>query len=151
MLTPAGPRVLEFNSRFGDPETQAILPLLSSELLDIVEACVEGRLDQLEPQWSSGAAACVVLASAGYPGSSPASLPIHGLDETPAQTVVFHAATALRDAQVVTAGGRVLGVTGWGDTLDDALGRAYQGVACISFEGQQFRADIGRRALGVWP
>jgi phosphoribosylamine--glycine ligase len=151
MLTPTGPRLLEFNCRFGDPETQAIMPLLAGDLLEVLEACVDGRLAEVEPQWSGGSAACVVMASAGYPASSPAGLPIHGLDHMPPQTTVFHAATALRDGQVVTAGGRVLGVTGWGDTLDDALGRAYAGVARVSFDGQQFRADIGRRALGVRP
>jgi phosphoribosylamine--glycine ligase len=151
MLTPAGPRVLEFNCRFGDPETQAILPLLASDLLDVVEACVDGRLAALEPRWHTGAAACVVMASAGYPAASHSGDVITGLDALPAGTMVFHAATALQSGQVVTAGGRVLGVTGWAETLEAALDRAYTAVAGLHFDGQQYRTDIGRRALGVRP
>jgi phosphoribosylamine---glycine ligase len=149
MLTPAGPRLLEFNCRFGDPETQAIMPLLDSDLLEVVEACVDGRLAEVEPRWKAGAAACVVMASAGYPSSSPTGQVIHGLDGLPAQTTVFHAATEARAGQVVTAGGRVLGVTGWAGTLDEALGRAYAAVAQVGFEGQHYRTDIGRRAVGA--
>jgi phosphoribosylamine--glycine ligase len=149
MLTPAGPSLLEFNCRFGDPETQVILPLLVSDLLDIVEACVDGRLHEIEPVWGSGAAACVVMASEGYPAASGAARRIDGPNDLPAQTTVFHAATEQRDGQVLSAGGRVLGVTGWAASLDEALSRAYAAVGRIHFDGQQYRSDIGRRAHGV--
>ncbi len=151
MLTAAGPRVLEFNCRFGDPETQAILPLLASDLLDVVDACVDGRLAEVEPRWNPGAAACVVMASAGYPGISSTGCAIKGLDVSPPQTAVFHGATEQQAGQVFTSGGRVLGVTGWSDTLEDAIRRAYEAVSGIHFDGQQYRADIGRRALETRP
>jgi phosphoribosylamine--glycine ligase len=151
MLTADGPRLLEFNCRFGDPETQAVLPLLTSDLLDVVEACVDGRLAEVEPTWRTGAAACVVMAAPGYPGPGPMGGVISGLEAELPQTVVFHGATEARDGQVVTAGGRVLAVTGWSDTLEDALARAYGAVEQITFDGQQYRADIGRRALGARP
>ncbi|HTP06971.1 MAG TPA: phosphoribosylamine--glycine ligase [Anaerolineae bacterium] len=147
MLTADGPRVLEFNCRFGDPETQAILPLLESDLLDIVEACVNGRLAEIDVQWRSGAAACVVIASEGYPGKYSSGREIHGLDAQFDQAVVFHAGTKLSEGKVVTAGGRVLGVTGFGDNFRDAIRYAYQAVGQIEFEGMQYRRDIGRRAL----
>ncbi len=147
MLTADGPRVLEFNCRFGDPETQAILPLLASDLLDVVEACVNHRLAEIEVKWRSGAAACVVIASEGYPGKYPSGREIHGLDAQFDQAVVFHAGTKLSEGQVVTAGGRVLGVTGMGADLRAAIERAYQAVGQIEFEGRQYRRDIGRRAV----
>lgn len=147
MLTPAGPRVLEFNARFGDPETQAIVPLLASDLLEVCGACADGRLSEVEVEWHPGAAACVVLASEGYPGAYPSGRPILGLDSVPSEAVVFHAGTR-RDAEhVLTAGGRVLGVTGWGPDLPSALARAYAAVDQIHFDGQHYRRDIGRRAL----
>jgi phosphoribosylamine--glycine ligase len=149
MLTPAGPRVLEFNCRFGDPETQAILPLLASDLLEVCAACAEGRLGEVEVAWHVGAAACVVLASEGYPGPYASGRVITGLNRVPPDTVVFHAGTRQNEEAVVTAGGRVLGVTGWGDDLATALERAYAAVGCIHFDGQLYRRDIGRRALGV--
>lgn len=117
MLTARGPQLLEFNCRFGDPETQVVLPLLKTDLLDIVEACVKGKLDQLDVQWHPGAAACVVLASEGYPGRSPAGRFISGLDEDYDSVVVFHAATRRDQQKIITAGGRVLGVSGCGDNL----------------------------------
>jgi phosphoribosylamine--glycine ligase len=147
MLTAAGPRVLEFNCRFGDPETQAILPLLESDLLDIVQACAAGRLADVDIHWKTGAAACVVLASEGYPGALSLGRPIHGLAQTFDDAIVFHAGTSLSADTVVTAGGRVLGVTGWGRDLPAALARAYAAVNCLHFDGQQFRRDIGHRAL----
>jgi phosphoribosylamine--glycine ligase len=147
MLTEAGPRVLEFNCRFGDPETQAILPLLASDLLDVAEACAQGGLATVDIQWQAGAAACVVMASEGYPGSSPLGRPIHGLDQALAQAVIFHAGTRRDGDEVLTSGGRVLGVTGWGDDLPEALGRAYAVVDGVHFAGQQCRRDIGHRAL----
>jgi phosphoribosylamine--glycine ligase len=147
MLTPTGPKLLEFNCRFGDPETQALLPLLDSDLLEIALACTQGRLAQVDVRWKPGAAACVVMAAPGYPGHYPNGLPISGLAGPFADAAVFHAGTRLAGDQVVTAGGRVLGVTGWGADLPAALGRAYAAVDAIYFEGAQFRRDIGGRAL----
>jgi len=147
MLTAAGPKLLEFNCRFGDPETQAILPLLDSDLLEILLACTEGRLAAVDVRWKPGAAACVVLAAPGYPGHYPTGLPITGLSSPFAQAAVFHAGTQADGEQVVTAGGRVLGVTGWGADLPAALAHAYQAVDHIHFDGQQYRRDIGGRAL----
>jgi phosphoribosylamine--glycine ligase len=147
MLTAAGPRVLEYNCRFGDPETQAILPLLETDLIDITEACATGALDQIEIQWKPGAAACVVIASEGYPGTYPSEREIRGLDSTFDNAVVFQAGTKLHESKVVTAGGRVLGVTGFGADFRAAIGRAYQAVGQVKFDGMQYRTDIGRRAL----
>lgn len=149
ILTPQGPRVLEFNCRFGDPETQVILPLLETDLLEIVEACVEGRLDQVKIRWKQAAAACVVLASENYPGKSPQGRVIYGLERSLEDSIVFHAGTKPAGEQVITAAGRVLGVTGWGDNIEAALKRAYQAVAQISFEGLQYRRDIGHKALAA--
>ncbi|HBY98977.1 MAG TPA: phosphoribosylamine--glycine ligase, partial [Chloroflexi bacterium] len=145
MLTPAGPTVLEFNCRFGDPETQAILPLLETDLVDVLLACVEGRLNQVEVRWRPAACATVVLASPGYPGSYPKGLPVCGLDGVASREriAVFHAGTAWQDGCVVTAGGRVLAVSGLGVDLPAALRRAYAGVECIHFEGSHYRRDIG--------
>ncbi len=147
MLTTDGPRVLEFNCRFGDPETQAILPLLESDLLDVVEACVTNRLADIEVKWRAGAAACVVLASEGYPGKYPSGREIHGLGASLDQAVVFHAGTKWSEGRVVTAGGRVLGVTGFGLDMRAAIDRAYAAAGQIEFEGEHYRHDIGRRAL----
>jgi phosphoribosylamine--glycine ligase len=149
MLTPAGPRVLEFNCRFGDPETQAILPLLESDLLTILEAAVEGRLDQIDVNWSGEAAMCVVLASENYPGPATTGLAITGLDDDQnlANTAVFHAGTRRQKEQVRTAGGRVLGVTGWGANLAEAHALAYQRVQHINFPGMQYRMTS---ATGRW-
>lgn len=151
MLTGDGPRVLEFNCRFGDPETQAILPLLDTDVLDIGEAAAEGGLAGVDIRWKPGAAACVVMASQGYPGPSPIGRPIHGLEAALDKAVVFHAGTKLADGGVVTAGGRVLGVTGWGQELPAALANAYAAVEQIHFEGQHYRRDIGHRALEPQP
>ncbi len=147
MLTPDGPRVLEFNARFGDPETQVILPLLASDLVDVLLACAEGRLAEVDVVWRVGAAACVVLASEGYPGTYPKGRVIDGLDHTYPDAYVFHAGTAGRDDQVVTAGGRVLAVSGWGGDIRAALDRAYAAVSGLHFVGMHFRRDIGWRAL----
>jgi phosphoribosylamine--glycine ligase len=145
MLTADGPRVLEFNCRFGDPETQVILPLLESDLLEIMLACTEGRLHEVEVRWWDGAAATIVLASAGYPNTYTKGHPISGLDTLRGLpgVVPFHAGTTLTDSAPVTSGGRVLAVTGTGDTLGDALGRAYAGAQAVSFEGAFYRRDIG--------
>lgn len=144
MVTADGPVVLEFNCRFGDPEAQVILPLLTTDLATTMVEILEGGVPRL--QWNSGAAACVVLASSGYPGPCQTGFPIDGLQDLSAGTVVFHASTAIRDGVVVTAGGRVLNVVGTGQDLDHAVARAYAGVERISFEGMQFRTDIGRRS-----
>ena len=149
MLTASGPRVLEFNARFGDPETQVYLARLEDDLADLLLASAEGRLAGRELRWKPGAAVCVVMASAGYPGSSPKGLPIRGLDAADALpgVKVFHAGTALREGRVVTNGGRVLGVTATGDDVAEARRRAYAAVAAIQFEGAQWRTDIGSKAL----
>ena len=150
MMTAKGPMVLEYNARFGDPETQAILARLDSDLLEALEACVEGRLSDAEFRWKPGASACVVAASGGYPGSYTNGHKITGLDEAEKVpgVVVFHAGTALVDGDVLTAGGRVLAVTATGKDLPEALKRAYEGIGKISFEGMYFRKDIGWRAAG---
>ena len=148
MLTDEGPRVLEFNCRFGDPETQVLMPLLDSDLLTIAEACVGGRLADTEVRWNAGAAASVMIASAGYPGAYASGRLITGLDEPCANAVVFHAGTKSVGGATVTAGGRVLAATGWGETIDEALQYAYAPIASIEFEGMQFRNDIGWRAVG---
>ena len=149
MMTARGPQVLEFNARFGDPETQALLVRLESDLVDALEACVDGRLAQTEMRWSRGASACVVASSAGYPGSYKTGIPITGLaaaGQIPG-VQVFHSGTAQVGGQLLTAGGRVLGVTAAGDSLKQALARAYQAMAEIHFEGMYYRRDIGHRAL----
>ena len=149
MMTARGPQVLEFNARFGDPETQALLVRLDSDLVDALEACIDGRLAQTELRWNPGAAACVVASSAGYPGSYNTGVPIDGLSAA-AQVPgvqVFHSGTAQEDGRMLTAGGRVLGVTAAGDSLKEALARAYQAMAEIHFEGMYYRRDIGHRAL----
>ncbi|MBI5304772.1 MAG: phosphoribosylamine--glycine ligase [Chloroflexi bacterium] len=145
MLTPDGVCVLEFNCRFGDPETQVILPLLDSDLIEIADACATGRLHQVEVKWKPGSAACVVIASGGYPGKYPAGCEIIGLDAPQDNTAMFHAGTKLVNGKTVTAGGRVLAVTGWGATLREALVRAYTAIEPISFAGMQYRRDIGSR------
>jgi phosphoribosylamine--glycine ligase len=143
MLTAAGPKVLEFNCRFGDPETQAILVRVRSDLLDVLNSAVEGRLDQADIRWDRRTALCVVMASEGYPEKSRVGLPITGLPQDTDDLVVYHAGTRRADGQVVTAGGRVLGVTALGETLADARRRAYSAVAQIHFEGAQYRTDLG--------
>jgi len=149
MMTARGPEVLEFNARFGDPETQAILLRLESDLLDVLEDCVDGKLAGTELRWSPGASACVIASSAGYPGSYKTGLPIGGLGDAARVpgVQVFHSGSTLKDGQVLTAGGRVLGVTAVGATLEEALGRAYQALGEIHFEGMYYRRDIGHRAL----
>ncbi|MDY6786368.1 MAG: phosphoribosylamine--glycine ligase [Cyanobacteriota bacterium] len=148
MISPEGvPKVLEFNCRFGDPETQAILPLLKTPLEQVLLACVEQRLAELPPlEWHSGSAACVVAASDGYPGAYKRGYAIAGLQQAEELgATVFHAGTKKQQQQVITDGGRVLGVTGVGDTIEDAIAKAYQGMDCIEFEGIYYRKDIGDR------
>ncbi len=143
MLTADGPKVIEFNCRFGDPETQVVLPLLASDLVELMLACVNGRLTPDMVKIHSGACATVVMAAPGYPASYPKGLPITGLDDLPDDVMVFHAGTAQKDGQLVTSGGRVLAVTARGDDLETAVSRAYAGVAQIHFEKAHYRRDIG--------
>lgn len=147
MLTPKGPKVIEYNCRFGDPETQVVLPLLKSDLLTIMRATVDGTLADTPVEFTSGAACCVVLASGGYPVSYKSGYPISGLDEAGKTATVFHAGTKLVDGQIVTAGGRVLGVTATADTLEAAIDKAYQAADKITFTDMHMRRDIGQRAL----
>ena len=144
MLTPQGPKVVEYNARFGDPECQAVLSLLDSDLMEILLACREGRLDQADIRWKDGAACCLVLASGGYPQSYQKGYPISGLDEAGKTAVVFHAGTKLEDGQMLTNGGRVLGVTATGNTLADAIDKAYASAKYINFTDMHFRTDIGK-------
>lgn len=149
MLTPNGPKVLEFNARFGDPETQVVLSRLQSDLVEIMRAVAEGRSDDIELSWSDKWAVCVVLASGGYPGSYEKGKVIMGIDEAEKlpDVTVFHAGTKIDDAgRLVTAGGRVLNVVALGDTFEDARKRAYEACDLINFEGKQLRRDIGARA-----
>ncbi len=150
MLTKAGPKVLEFNARFGDPETQVYLTRLESDLLELLEASVDGTLGQIELRWSPMASVCVVMASEGYPASYTKGKPIRGLAEAGQlpRTKVFHAGTAPSSSGIVTSGGRVLGVTAWAEDLSSARTAAYDGVEQIRFDGAQFRRDIAARALG---
>jgi phosphoribosylamine--glycine ligase len=152
MVTCDGPKVIEFNVRFGDPEAQVVIPMIAGNLAPVLAAAADGRLPDdavaLHRQQFVG----VVLASRDYPRSSPTGFPITGLDEAARLegVMVFHAGTAADAASgVVTAGGRVLTVVGGGDTYEEAIGRAYRGVGCISFEGMRYRSDIGRKALGI--
>ncbi|NLG11062.1 MAG: phosphoribosylamine--glycine ligase, partial [Coriobacteriaceae bacterium] len=149
MLTPQGPKVLEFNARFGDPETQVILPRLKSDLLEVMLAVASRQLAGIELEWDTRWAVSVVLASEGYPGSYEKGIPIFGIEsaEDLLGVSIFHAGTALReDGVLVTAGGRVLNVTALGDSFEQARDRAYQAVDSIEFKGKQYRCDIGARA-----
>jgi phosphoribosylamine--glycine ligase len=150
MMTPRGPMVLEFNTRFGDPETEAILLRLETDILDLFNAAIDGTANQLIVKMRPGASVCVIAASGGYPGKYASGKPIAGLpsaDDPSEDVVVFHSGTALKDGKLVTAGGRVLAVTAVADDLQTALDKAYAELAKISFEGMQFRRDIGHRAL----
>ena len=148
MLTEKGPRVIEYNCRFGDPETQVVLPLLKTDLLTIMRAVHDGTLESVPVEFANGAAACVVIASGGYPKSYPKGLEIDlGKAEEMPDVTVYHAGTALKGDKLVTSGGRVLGVTAVGDDLTAALEKAYDAVREISFDGAFYRQDIGARAL----
>lgn len=150
MLTPEGPKVLEFNARFGDPETQVVLPRLEGDLVNIMLAVAEGRPEDIVLSWSDKWAVSVVLASEGYPGPYEKGKVILGLEEAQDLdgVIVFHAGTALNpDGELITAGGRVLNVVALGDTFEEARNRAYEACELIKFEGVQYRSDIGRRAL----
>lgn len=147
MLTADGPKVLEFNARFGDPETQAILPRLQTDLVDIMLAVVEKRLDTQPIEWSEEACVCVVMASGGYPESSEKGVPIKGLEDAAQKALVFHAGTAWQDKTIVTNGGRVLGISALGKDIASAIDQAYQAVRQIQFTHMQYRTDIGKKAL----
>ena len=147
ILTEQGPKVIEYNCRFGDPETQVVLPLLKTDLFTIMRAVRDEHLSELDIQWSTGAAACVVLASGGYPKKYEPGFPIEGLDEDGGHpgVIVYHAGTKKQDGKFLTAGGRVLGVTGLGDNLPQALEKAYDAVKEITFEKVHYRTDIGKK------
>jgi len=149
MITPNGPKVLEFNCRFGDPETQPLMMRLKSDLAEVLLATAEGRLSKIELKWDPRPAICVVAASGGYPGSFKSGMPISGIEKADGMTdvKVFHAGTALKDGKVVSSGGRVLGVTAIGKTLVDAQRKAYSAMGQIHFEGMHFRKDIGMQAI----
>jgi len=145
MVTPEGVKVLEYNVRLGDPETQAVLPLLESDLLELLEATAAGRLAELTPRWSEAASACVVLAAPGYPGGYPTGLPLSVPEGLPENTLVFHAGTAVGESGLVSSGGRVLGVVALAPTLEGAVEAAYAGVEAVGFKNAHLRRDIGGR------
>ncbi len=148
MITPKGPKVIEYNCRFGDPETQVVLPRLKTDIVDIFEAIDSETLSDLDVEWSDDACACVIMASGGYPKSYPKGIEITGLTNGQLDGVtVYHAGTKLQGNELVTSGGRVLGVTALGDTLENALKKSYEAVEKIHFEGAHYRRDIGKRAL----
>ena len=146
ILTSYGIRVLEFNGRFGDPETQAVLPLLETDLLEIAEACVTGALADVDIRWKEGAGVCLVLASKGYPEKTVSGQPIT-VEELPQDMVCFHAGTKLENHKVITSGGRICGLTAWAADIEMAVSQVYSNVNRVSFEGMQYRKDIAHRAL----
>jgi phosphoribosylamine---glycine ligase len=147
MLTKEGPKVIEYNARFGDPETQVVLPLLETDLVEIVTASLTGELENIEVKWKDQAAVCVIMSSAGYPGPYEKGEVIDGLDQVVHPTMVFHAGTTEMDGEIITSGGRVLGVTAVGETLKEARELAYQSVEKVSFNGAHYRTDIGSKAF----
>lgn len=150
MLTPKGPKVIEYNCRFGDPETQVVLPRLKTDIMDIFEAINNETLSDLDIEWDERACTCVIMASGGYPKSYPKGIEINGLTDGQIDGVtVYHAGTKLVDGKLVTSGGRVLGVTAMGDTLKKALEKSYAAVKKITFDGAHYRKDIGKKALNA--
>ena len=150
MLTPKGPKVIEYNCRFGDPETQVVLPRLKTDIIDIFEAINNGTLAELDIEWADEACACVIAASGGYPKSYPKGIEITGLENGQKDSViVYHAGTAIKDGKLVTSGGRVPGVTALGSDLQQALGKAYAALGEIHFDNMHFRHDIGKKALAA--
>lgn len=150
MITPKGPKVIEYNCRFGDPETQVVLPRLKTDIIDIFEAINNETLSDLDIEWDERACTCVIMASGGYPKSYPKGIEIKGLTDGQLDGVtVYHAGTKLDGDKLVTSGGRVLGVTALGDTLENALEKSYDGVKQICFDGAHYRNDIGKRALAA--
>lgn len=150
MLTPKGPKVIEYNCRFGDPETQVVLPRLKTDIIDIFEAINSGTLAELDIEWADEACACVIAASGGYPKSYPKGIEITGLENGQKDgVIVYHAGTAIKDGKLVTSGGRVLGVTALGSDLQQALDKAYAALDEIHFDNMHFRHDIGKKALAA--
>ena len=152
MLTPKGPKVIEYNCRFGDPETQVVLPLLKTDLMEIFEAVYDERLAEVPVEFETEkACACVIAASGGYPQSYPKGIEIQGLNENGQSSLatVYHAGTKYEDGKFLTNGGRVLGLTNVGDTLEEALDKSYASLKEITFEGIHYRKDIGKRALAA--
>lgn len=150
MLTPKGPKVIEYNCRFGDPETQVVLPRLKTDIIDIFEAINSGTLAELDIEWADEACACVIAASGGYPKSYPKGIEITGLENGQKDgVIVYHAGTAIKDGKLVTSGGRVLGVTALGSDLQQALDKAYAALNEIHFDNMHFRHDIGKKALAA--
>jgi phosphoribosylamine--glycine ligase len=149
MMTEAGPKVLEFNARFGDPEAQAIMARMRSDLVPLLQQAADGQLGETRIEWAKEPSVCVVLASRGYPGEPETGHVVHGLDSLKGwnDVVVYHAATKREGDEVKTVGGRVLGVTALGANLESAIARAYEAVEHIQFEGMFYRKDIGHRAL----
>lgn len=149
ILTKQGPKVLEFNARFGDPETQVVLPRLKTDLIDILNAVIEGTLHKINIEWNNNAAVCVVMASGGYPGKYHKGKVISGLErlEKMKDIIVFHAGTKLQDDKIITSGGRVLGITAWDETISKAKERAYKGVKEIYFKDMYYRKDIASKAI----
>ena len=147
MMTPKGPKVIEYNARFGDPEAQVVLPRLRTPLIDVVEAVIDERLSDINIEWDDGACACVIIASGGYPEKYEKGFEISGLDDNgqAEDVTVYHSGTVKKDGKFLTNGGRVLGVTARGENLDKALETAYKAVDSISFSGAFHRSDIGRR------
>lgn len=148
MLTPKGPKVIEYNCRFGDPETQVVLPRLKTDIMDIFDAINNETLSELNIEWSDDACTCLIMASGGYPKSYPKGIEINGLTDGQLEGVtVYHAGTAIKDGRLVTSGGRVLGITALGSSLEEALKKSYAAAKKISFDGAHYRKDIGQRAL----
>ena len=147
MLTKSGPKVIEYNARFGDPETQVVLPLLETDLLDILLASLTGELENVEVKWKDQSAVCVIISSAGYPGAYEKGQVIKGLEHITYPTIAFHAGTTSKDGEILTNGGRVLGITAIGDHLQEARDLAYQSVEKVSFIGAHYRTDIGSKAF----
>lgn len=150
MLTPKGPKVIEYNCRFGDPETQVVLPRLKTDIMDIFEAINNETLSELDIEWSDDACTCLIMASGGYPKSYPKGIEIKGLTDGQLEGVtVYHAGTAIKDGKLVTSGGRVLGITALGSSLQEALKKSYAAAKEITFDGAHYRKDIGQRALNA--
>jgi len=149
ILTKEGPKVLEFNARFGDPETQVVLPRLETDLIEIFNAVIEGNLHKINLKWKDNAVVCVVIASGGYPGKYQKGKVIGGLKnlEEMKDIIAFHAGTKLQDEKVVSSGGRVLGITAWADTIFKAKEKAYEGVEKIYFEEMYYRKDIALKGI----
>jgi len=149
MITPNGPKVIEYNCRFGDPETQVVLPLLKTDLLTVMQAVENETLADLKVEWSDGAAACVILASGGYPGSYEKGKVMSFPESTPENVTIIHAGSKLAEDKLVTSGGRVLGIVATAPTLKEALADAYAAADTVDFEGKYMRHDIGQRALAA--